>query len=342
MKGSIGVPGSITHIIPRKVRPCSKELSKDANQRLKIINWYNNSSFKYTTKGKKSAVLTCRHFGLSRSCFYKWLKRYNPKHPNTLENRSKRPKTLRTSTIDTKFIENVRYIRQQFPHYSAKKIYHIIKREYPNLNNHYSIATIGRIIKKYNLYFRPDMIQKHKRRSKLAVNRHKQRKPYNLKTKEGQRLIEFDMKHIMLLGIKRYAFVGISPYTKECIIHIGSTCSSSQAKAAMEKVVAKFGSNICIVNDNGSENMGELYDYLKKSNIEQYFARAYKPKDKPYVERVIGTYQYECLDYFYEAMSVEEIQKLTDDWLDDYHSFRPHESLGYKTPDEFVQGLLIV
>jgi hypothetical protein len=25
---------------------------------------------------------------------------------------------------------------------------------------------------------------------------------------------------------------------------------------------------------------------------------------------------------------------MTDDWLDDYHSFRPHESLEMRTPDE--------
>jgi transposase len=92
MKGSIGVSGSITHIIPRKVYSFSGKLSKDAKQRLKVIDWYNNTSSKYTTTGKKSVVLTCRHFGISRSCFYKWKNRFNPNCLSSLENRHKQRK----------------------------------------------------------------------------------------------------------------------------------------------------------------------------------------------------------------------------------------------------------
>jgi transposase InsO family protein len=65
------------------------------------------------------------------------------------------------------------------------------------------------------------------------------------------------------------------------------------------------------------------------------FQKYYKPKDEPYVERVIRTYQLECLNYNRHLQTVAELQKVTDNWLDDYHSFRPHESLGIRNFDEF-------
>jgi hypothetical protein len=41
------------------------------------------------------------------------------------------------------------------------------------------------------------------------------------------------------------------------------------------------------------------------------------------VERFIGTFQKECLDYHYEPMNVTELTELTDSWLDKYHFYRP-------------------
>ncbi|MDR2552409.1 MAG: helix-turn-helix domain-containing protein [Treponema sp.] len=36
--------------------------------------------------------LTCRHFGIHRSYFYRWKKRYDPKRLSTLENKPTSPK----------------------------------------------------------------------------------------------------------------------------------------------------------------------------------------------------------------------------------------------------------
>ncbi|GMO56769.1 MAG: hypothetical protein Ta2A_02140 [Treponemataceae bacterium] len=73
-----------------------------------------------------------------------------------------------------------------------------------------------------------------------------------------------------------------------------STSSSLSAQAAMKKIVARFGDKIKIVNDNGPENMKDAEAYLASLNITQYWARPHTPKDKPFVERFIGTFQREC------------------------------------------------
>ncbi|GMO62721.1 MAG: hypothetical protein Ta2A_09560 [Treponemataceae bacterium] len=144
------------------------------------------------------------------------------------------------------------------------------------------------------------------------------------------------MKHIYLLGQKRYAFCAIDIFSREALIHIASTSSSLSAQAAMKKIVARFGDEIKIVNDNGPENMKDAEEYLALQNITQYWARPHTPKDKPFVERFIGTFQRECLDYHYEPMTCGELSAVVDEWLDKYHFYRPHQSLNFLTPAEFL------
>jgi hypothetical protein len=59
----------------------------------------------------------------------------------------------------------------------------------------------------------------------------------------------------MFLGMKQYAFCAINVMQREAVIHIASSSSSLNAKAAVKKPVARWGKNICFVNDSGS---GEL------------------------------------------------------------------------------------
>jgi hypothetical protein len=80
--------------------------------------------------------------------------------------------------------------------------------------------------------------------------------------------------------------------------------------------VERFGKDIVIVNDNGSENMKEAEVFLRENTITPYWTRPKSPKEKPFVEWLIGTFQRECLDYHYEPMNVKELAEVVDSWLD--------------------------
>ena len=101
----------------------------------------------------------------------------------------------------------------------------------------------------------------------------------------------------------------------------------------------RFGKGVRFVNDNGSENMGNVEAYLASHGVQQYWTRPRSPKEKPFVERFIGTLQRECLDYRYEPMNVGELREVVDAWVEKYRTYRPHESLGFLTPAEFSAKL---
>ena len=65
------------------------------------------------------------------------------------------------------------------------------------------------------------------------------------------------------------------------------------------------------------------------------YGRPHRPKDKPFIERFIGTLQTECLDYHYEPMGAREMQEIIDEWIFKYENQRPHEGLGFLTPRQF-------
>jgi putative transposase len=152
------------------------------------------------------------------------------------------------------------------------------------------------------------------------------------------------MKHIYLpSGLRYHAYISIDPFTKQALIHLSRNASSQSAKEAISRTITTFGKQVTILNDNGSENMGKTYDYLKSNHVKQLFARPYRPKDKPHVENLIGKYQQECLDQNRQALSLKELTQITNRWLNDYHFFRPHQALNYQTPAEFcaTMGLTI-
>ena len=331
MSNHAGVSTTYGTILPNSAalsRIKSIKLSKQAKHRLAVIEYY-------LYKSDSNVCLTCRHYGIGRSYFYKWWNRYNPKNLNSLENRSKRPNTVRQATYNYNLVKLVRKLRTDKPSYSSKKLKRILKRDY---DISYSHSTIGRIIKKYNLYFTA-AIKAAKKRSKRAKQVWKRRKPYNLKASKPRQVVEFDMKHIYICGQKQYAFVAIDIFTKQICLRVANRPSSYQASLALQEAVKLFGDEICIITDNGSENYKHSYEYLKKQNVTQYFARPHTPKDKPHVENVIGKLQQECLDEDRTHKTLDERKEQVCEWINDYHYYRPHQALDYLTPEEYCDTL---
>lgn len=298
------------------------KLSKAAKQRVKWFDYHR----RYNNVSK-----TCRYFGISRKTFHKWKKRYSAYYLPTLENKSRKPHRFRQSKVPREHVALVKRLRTKYPYYSKCKLAVIVKRDHAIT---LSPSTIGRIIKKHNLFFRPKYPSKKKRYA--AIQRKRLPNDYPIQTPGD--LIESDMKHMPFLGRKRYAFVAIDCVGKGVAIKVSATSSSLQNAGLIEQAKGSFPFSIrAWENDNGSENLKSFHAKLQDEGIPQYYAHPYCPKDKPFVERVIGTLEREFIQQGNLVTTVEEQQKRIDAWLDEYHNFRPHQSLGYLTPNEYYQ-----
>lgn len=303
-----------------------KKLSKEAQARLVAIDYYYDPE-----KGNRNAALSARHFGRPRSWMHKWLKRFNPKDLSSLEDRSRRPHDVRQVTYDYKLVLLIKEYRENPDSYcySEKKLASIFWSEYNEEWCHVSPATIGRIIKRCSFFFYPYVTIKTRSKQAKYWNKYKKRKPAGLRATAPRQIIEFDMKHFNTPdGTKYYLMCAIDQYSKDAVIHITKNSSAMQGKIAIEKAIKVYGKNISVLNDNGPENLGSMWDYLEEEKIMQYFAYPYSPKQKGCIERFIGTLDRECLAIYRDKITcLEDLEYYVTRWLNNYNFMRPHMSL---------------
>lgn len=287
----------------------------------------------YRTHGS-NAALTARHFGIAKSCFFKWKKRYDRIGLRGLVDQSRRPKLVRQPLTPLPVVDTIRSLRKANPEFSKYKLAVILKRDY---GYQLSASTIGRIIRKYNLYFTPLVRPKGHPFRRKQIKR--LRKPVGLKALQPGDLVEVDVKHLPHLGAKHYGFVAIDVVSKQACVHVTSSITAKQGAVAWQKAVDRLGLPRAVLNDNGSENLGAFAKLVEEQRITHYFARPRTPKDKPHVESFIGTLEREFIQWGGVAIDLADQQQMVDAWLAKYHSYRPHQSLNYLTPDEYLAKL---
>jgi transposase len=135
--GSI-IPGgpTLARLLPLQTAEGRKEvlLSDAGRRRLKAIRWYEAHG--------GNASLTARHYGLSRSTFHVWLKRYKETGARGLEDRSRRPRRLRQPTWGAALEAAVLRLRQENPCWGKDTLTPILRREGVTV----SVSMVGRIL----------------------------------------------------------------------------------------------------------------------------------------------------------------------------------------------------
>lgn len=301
-------------------------LTKQAKLRLQWLDYYQAHG--------SNARLTCRHFGIHHRTFYRYYQRFRKQGLSGLENRSHRPTHVRSPLTPTAVVDIVGSLRKTNPEFSKYKLAVILKRDY---NYSLSISSVGRIISRHKLFYAPPVLPK--RHPQRIKNIPRIRKPKGHKAQNPGDLIEVDVKHLPNLGTKRYGFVAIDVVSKRATIHVASNISSYQASLAWMKTIDALGLPKAALSDNGSENLGAFATLLEEQGVTQYFAHPYTPKDKPHVERFIGSLERECIQWGGVAVDLQDQRTIIDSWLLKYHSYRPHQALNYLTPNEYQAKL---
>ena len=88
--------------------------------------------------------------------------------------------------------------------------------------------------------------------------------------------------------------------------------------------------------DNGSEFISKTVDqWAHFNNVRLEFSRPGRPIDNAFIESFNGRIRQECLQQHW-FLSIEEARRTIENWREDYNNERPHTSLGYQSPAEFV------
>ena len=78
-----------------------------------------------------------------------------------------------------------------------------------------------------------------------------------------------------------------------------------------------------------------LADWAAEDDVVTALIQPGKPAQNAFIERFNRTYREAVLDAFL-FHTVAEVQAITEDWLEEYNTIRPHEALGHVPPYQYA------
>lgn len=302
-------------------------LSVDALRRLSWIDWYFSHG--------KNAELTCRHFGIAKSVFYRWLNRFDKRNLRTLEfdTKTRRPHRVREMTTPLWIRERIYAIRLNDKEKSKYEIQAELKDQGIVVGRKCIQKVINRNSELINTQYRKK-IQARKRRHIARM-----KAEAVLRDKGLGSLVQIDTKYFYVLGKKFYLFSAIDCKSRYAFIYCYKTISSSSGKNFLGKVKEYFPFPIHAVNtDNGSEYLLHFHRELEKEwKIPHYFTDPHCPKQNGRVERFHQTAEYEYFNYQEDLL--DDLGMINQHCMlfnTKYNTKRYHQALKYKTPLQVV------
>ena len=309
------------------------DLSDIAQERLKIINFYGL----YGEKATKEA------FNVGRKTISVWRKRLSSSKGSlsSLKPCSTRPEVVRSIVVNPKVLTELKRLREKYPSLGKRKLKPILD-EFCITNNlpTYSEAKIGRLIKFYNLFYQNKGRIYHNPSSKFATNRHKTKRlraRYSPKP-EDFGYIQMDTVVRLVDGQKYYFYDAIDTKGKFALSLPYKHLNSQNTVDFMKKLMFVCPYQIKIVQtDNGLEFLGDFEKYLKELNIKHIFTYPRCPKINGVVERFNRTVQEDFIDQNLHLLNQpKEFSLKLSDYLLFYNYQRPHQSLNYMTPFQYL------
>ena len=119
-------------------------------------------------------------------------------------------------------------------------------------------------------------------------------------------------------------------------IEVACAIPSVRVIRVLEELVALYGAPAALRMDNGPELTSEVFlAWCHRHGIAPRHIQPGKPDQNAFIERFNRSYRHDVLDA-YVFGSIEEVVRVTEEWLHDYNTERPHDSLGWVPPRTYL------
>lgn len=152
------------------------------------------------------------------------------------------------------------------------------------------------------------------------------------------RVWSMDFVHDELVGGEKIRMLTIvDHFSRESVaVDVGKSLRAGQVVNCLNRLKITRGLPKIITVDNGSEFSGKEMDrWAYENKVELHFIRPGKPVENAYIESFNGRIRDECLNVniFY---TLDDAKEIIERWREDYNNWRPHSSLGYLSPMEYI------
>ena len=228
---------------------------------------------------------------------------------------------------DAEARERIRELASQRRRFGYRRLHWLLCREGWAMNH-----------KKFRRLYREERLQVRRRGGrKRALGT---RAPMTIPQGPNQRWSLDFVSDAFACGRRFRIFAVVDDYSRECVRLIADT-SISGARVGRELDAAVFERMArphTIVSDNGTELTSmAILRWSKERNIEWHYIAPGKPYQNGFIESFNARLRDEFLNETIFTSLAHARQEL-EAWRHDYNHFRPHSSLGNRTPAEIGAG----
>jgi putative transposase len=304
------------------------ELSREARARLAWMDFYRLT---------QNVALTCRRFGISRQTFYRWHRRYDPLHLASLESRSHRPHHRRLPTWSFPLEEKVLRLRLQFPRWGKDKLAVLLRRQQPRL----STSMVGRILthlKRHGRLVEPPRSGVPGSRRALRLRPYAVRKPKQYAVSQPGDLVQVDTLDVRPVpGVAFKQFTARDVISRWDVLQAHTRATALTAAQFLDTLQQRMPFPIRALQvDGGSEFAAQFEQACQQRRLHLFVLPPRSPKLNGAVERANRTHTeefYQITPYSWDMKPLNRELRL---WERTYNTVRPHQALGYLTPQQFL------
>jgi putative transposase len=304
------------------------ELSWAARARLAWMDFY---------RATRNVAWTCRRYGISRPTFYRWQGRYDPLDLTSLEDRSHRPHRVRRATWPLLLEGKVLRLRLQFPRWGKEKLAVLLRREGITI----STSMVGRILTRLKTQGRlveaPRTGVPGSRRA-LRPRPYGVRKPKQYAVSQPGDLVEVDTLDVRPVpGVVVKQFTARDVISRWDVLQAHTRATAQTATEFLDTLQHRMPFPIRAVQvDGGSEFAAEFEQACQQRGLRLFVLPPRSPKLNGAVERANRTHTEEFYQITACSLEMRKLNRELRQWENVYNTVRPHQALGYLTPQQFL------
>jgi putative transposase len=336
--GSI-IPGAATlaRLLPQQAVAARRErfsaheeasLSREAKHRLKVLLWQDGHG--------GNVSLTANHFGHSRTTIQSWRRRCERAGLAGLEDKSHRPHSPRKPTWPPELEQAVLRLREQFPRWGKDKLAVLLRRE----GIEASTSMVGRILKQLKASGRliEPLPERRRRRRDLPPRPYAIRKPRAYLAREPGDLVEVDTVDLRPLpGVVLKHFTARDLVSRWDVLDVHRHATANTAAQFLAALQERCPFPVKAIQvDGGSEFKAAFEAACQERQIRLFVLPPRSPKLNGCVERGNRTHREEFYEVYDLEWTVAGLRPDLLNWETIYNQVRPHQSLGYLTPQEYI------
>jgi transposase InsO family protein len=312
------------------VRDAAPDLSRDARRRLDMLDWHRVHG--------ANVSRTARHFGYSRPTVYRWLRRYDRFHLETLENRSSAPRRRRRPTWTLGQLGAVRELRARYPRWGKAKLRVLLRREGLLLSTSMVGRILGRLRRSGDLR---EPLRSIRRRMRSWRRPYAIRKPAGWAVERPGDLVQIDTVEIRpFAGHPFKQFTARDVISRWDTLEVRRSATARLASEMLDALAARMPFPVRAISvDGGSEFMAEFEAACEARGIALFVLPPRSPKLHGAVERANRTHTEEFYEVTDALLAPDDIRTELLAWEWTYNTVRPHQALGYLTPAEYLASI---